>query len=214
MKCFYFYDCPRTGGTSIKHWVRKQSSIKRIHYGDGRGWHHVPFNSREEISNLAPSGFKENFFTFTILRDPIEHTASLYAKIRKHKNHGYKSRLLKFEFNEWIGKIFEDDRKTSPDPWGFSFVRFYDPKTHDLEQAIKNIESMDFVGFTERLNQDMDSMLKIAGTKEKFDNRKANNIQRDFKISPVDRLHIKRIRFDDYQLVNHFRKKRGLPAYG
>lgn len=213
MKCFYFYDCPRTGGTSIKHWFKKQQLIRRIYYGDKKGWHHVPFKPREEVSQLAPSGLRDKVFTFTILRDPIEHTASLYAKIRNHK-HGYKPRLTDVTFTEWIEELFEGDRKTSPDPWGFSFVRFYDPKTHKLEQAIKNIESMNFVGFTERLNLDMELMLKLANAKEKFDNRRANNARRDFKISSVDRMHIKRIRFDDYQLVNYFRKKKELPIYG
>lgn len=213
MKYFYFYDCPRTGGTSFKQWSRRCETITRLHFGDDKGWHHVPFRPRAAVSELAPAAQRDKVFTFTLLRDPIEHTASLYAKIRRHK-HSYRKRLSNLKFHQWVHQFFEVDRKESPAPWGFSMVRFYDPITGDVDRAISNIETMDFVGFTERLTQDMQLMLEQANARAQFDGRRLNPGIREFKVSPADRLAIKRIRFDDYQLVNHFREKRGLQPYG
>ena len=212
MKYFYFYDCPRTGGTSFKRWAKSCPAIERLHFGDGKGWHHVPFKPRSEISELMPS-HDVDVFTFTILRDPIEHTASLYAKIRTHK-HSYRNKLAHLTFNQWITGHFEADREQSPAPWGFSMVRFFDPDTGNLDRAIANIESMDFVGFTGRLNQDMELMLNKANACVNFNENRLNVSHRDFNITPVERVMIKKIRFDDYQLVNHFRKLRGLQLYG
>lgn len=213
MKYFYFYDCPRTGGTSFKSWCKGNPHIKRVCYKDSKSdWFHVPFNPREEIERLVPG--ENDLVTFTILRDPIEHTISLYDKISRHKNHAYRSKLAGVSFSEWVHGVFEVDRQSSPDPWGFSFVHFYDPKTRDVNVAIKNIESMDFVGFTDKLLDDLNSMLVQHQSAARFDNRRSNAGRRGFKVSKEDKLKIKLIRADDYALVNHFRKKRGLPTYG
>jgi len=209
VKCYYFYDCPRTGGTSFKKWCR-DGNAKRIYYGDRKGWHHVPFKPRSEVCSLVPPNY--NLWTFTLLRDPVEHTASLYAKIREHK-HSYCANLRGLSFNDWITGPFEEDSKTSPDPWGFSFVRFYDPDTHNLEKAISNIESMDFVGFTERLGEDVNLMLRESGSKTFFNNRKLNSKARNFIVSDSEKEIIKRVRSDDYKLVNNFRTIRNLPKY-
>lgn len=211
MKYFYFYDCPRTGGTSFKRWALNAPNVKRVHFGDGRGWHHVPFRPRSELYELAPEN--QRIFTFTLLRDPVEHTASLYAKIRVHK-HSYRNVLANLSFEKWIKDVFEEDRKSSPAPWGFSMVRFFDPKEGKLENAIANVESIDFVGFTERLNDDLNLMFKKANIKANFDGRRLNPGSRRFKLTAADRLAIKRIRYDDYQLVNYFREQRGLQPYG
>lgn len=211
MKHFYFYDCPRTGGTSFKRWAKKCPTIERLHFGEGKGWHHVPYRPRSEILELTPPS--RDVFTFTLLRDPIEHTASLYAKIKTHK-HSYRDKLARLTFNQWVTNHFEVDREKSPDPWGFSMVRFFDPETGNLDRAIANIESMDFVGFTERLNEDMKLMFKKANVRAEFGGDRLNAKYRDFSITRVERILIKKIRFDDYALVNHFRELRGLQPYG
>jgi hypothetical protein len=213
MKYFYFYDCPRTGGTSFKRWANQSDIVERLHFGDGKGWHHVPFKPREVVSALAPPAQRDKVFTFTLLRDPIEHTASLYAKIRRHK-HSYRSKLANLNFDQWIHKHFEEDRSKSPPPWGFSMVRFFDPETEDVGRAIANIETMDFVGFTERLTPDLKLMFQKANTRANFDGRRLNPGIREFKITTANRVAIKKIRFDDYQLVNYFREKRDLEPYG
>jgi hypothetical protein len=208
MKNFYFYDLPRTGGTSFKHWARRCKAIKKVHYGDGHGWHHVTFKPRSEVAKLT-SG---DLFTFTILRDPIEHSASLYAKIRKHK-HAYCPKLAGLSFKNWIHGIYAEDMMSSPAPWGFSMVSFYDPKTSNLDTAIKNIESMDFVCFTDRLNNDINAMLGKANAGVTFSSHRMNVASRHFEISNAERNVIRRVRAEDFKLVNHFRKKRGLPIY-
>jgi hypothetical protein len=210
LKHFYFYDCPRTGGTSFKRWSRSSDKIKRIYFGEGKGWHHVPFKPRAEIQELFP---RHQVFTFTLLRNPYEHTASLYAKIRQHK-HSYRKNLAGLSFAQWVHGPFEADVASSPAAWGFSMVRFFDPITGDLSTAIKNIETMDFVGFTELLNTDLDLMFKKANIMEKFDGRRLNNKHRNFKITDEDKAVIRRVRADDFRLVNHFRRKRGLKPYG
>ena len=210
MKHIYFYDCPRTGGTSFKHWSRRAAGLKRVYFGGSQIWHHVPFSPRDKVRELAPKG--SEFYTLTLLRDPVEHTASLYSKIRVHK-HSYREKLKGLSFQNWIYGRFEADRKTAPDPWGFSMVRFYDPETGDLNRAIENIESIDFVGFTDRLDKDLNLFLDQIGSNLKYDRSRKNAVRRAYHISPKDRAHILRIRSDDLILVNHFREKRGLKPY-
>ena len=210
MKHFYFHDCPRTGGTSFKRWARNHSKVKHVHYGkEGKAWHHIPFNSCGDIGKLTTS---DKLWTFTLLRNPIEHTASLFSKIRQHK-HGYRTKLNGLTFGQWVHGIYEADVGSAPAPWGFSMVRFYDPETENLETAIKNIESMDFVGFTDRLDDDLNLLLTTADAHTKFDGRRLNVVRRSFKITDKDKNVIRRVRADDFKLVNHFRKKRGLDLY-
>jgi len=159
--------------------------------------------------DLRPEGKK--LWTLTLLRDPVEHTASLYAKIRNHK-HAYKQVLRGLSFSQWVQGRFQDDVKSVPPPWGFSFVRFYD-EGGDLATAIENVEKVDFVGFTERLTEDMNLFLNLVGEKRRFNGRRLNMSRRGFKISGADRKIIKRVRAEDFELVNHFRRKRGLPFY-
>lgn len=205
MKNFYFYDLPRTGGTSFKRWCKNRKGIKRVYFGEGKGWHHVPF---ESVEKLAPG----KIWTFTLLRNPIEHTASLYAKIRIHK-HAYRTKLLGLNFNQWIRGIFEVDMVSSPAPWGFSMVKFFDPVSENLDVAIKNIESMDFVGFTDRLNSDINLMFKKIGVEDAFNGPRLNVARRSFEVTEGEKKVIRIVRADDFKLVNHFRKKRGLSLY-
>jgi hypothetical protein len=211
MKHFYFYDCPRTGGTSFKRWSKRTPGITRVYYGDNKtGWHHVPYTPIQEVRKLAPSN--ADFFTFTLLRDPVEHVASLYSKIRIHK-HAWRPKLEKLSFHEWIYGDFKKDREEAPAPWGFSMVRFYDSETENRDRAIANIETMDFVGFTDRLNQDLDLLMDLAGSQVRFDRSRHNQVKRKFNISEKDRQHLLEIRADDLKLVNYFRNKRGLRPY-
>lgn len=213
MKCLYFYDCPRTGGTSIKKWCKSKNNFKRLHYGTRPAWHHVPFKPLELIDKeLRPKNYSQKIWTFTFLRNPYEHTLSLYAKIRNHK-HAYAGKFKKMSFSDWILGDFPKDVVSTPQPWGFSFVRFYDPETGNLEKAIKNLESIDFIGFTERLNSDMNLFLNKMSSTSKFDNRKLNISQKNFKVDDKLREIIKQVRSNDYKLVNHFRSLRGLKLY-
>ena len=121
--------------------------------------------------------------------------------------------MEKLTFHEWIYGDLEEDCRTAPDPWGFSMVRFYDPDTKNLDRAIANIESMDFVGFTDRLNQDINKLMDLIGISQRYNNARQNQVRRNFTISPKDRQHILDVRADDLRLVNHFRSKRGLRPY-
>jgi hypothetical protein len=216
MECFYFYDCPRTGGTSVKRWTKNQHNLKRIHYGSPKPWHHVPFKHPSIIEKeLRPRGYTGRISTMTLLRDPCAHTISLYAKIRNHK-HAYASKFKRIGFAEWIQGDFKKDVAETPNPWGFSMVRFYDPETGDLEKAIRNIEAVDFVGFTERLNVDMNKFLVKIGLSITFSGNRLNISRKGgpcMQFSEEEVEIIKRVRADDYRLVNYFREKRGLELY-
>ena len=213
MKCFYFYDLPRTGGTTLKRWVKNRRNLRRLHYGSPKPWHHVPFTPLPILDQqLRPRGYNQKIHTITLLRDPCLHTISLYGKIRHHK-HAYASKFQSISFQEWIHGDFPDDVLNTPDPWGFSMVRFYDPETHNLGKAIENIESIDFVGFTERLNSDINLFLLNMGLPEAFTDMKLNVSRKGFKASEDDLKVIREVRSQDYELVNYFRKKRGLEPY-
>lgn len=208
---FYFYDCPRTGGTSIKHWCKRNNDLKRLYYGQDGGWHHVPFKPLKEIEGLRPQGMVDRIWTLTFLRNPIDHTVSLYAKIRNHK-HSYKDKLKNLSFSDWIHGDFIKDVDTAPSSWSFSMVNFYS-SDNNLRSAINNIESVDYVGFTDRLTYDMNQFLIKVGTNAKFDGRKLNTSSKNFKITSDEKKIIREVRSRDFELVNHFRKKRGLSLF-
>lgn len=207
MEYLYFYDCPRTGGTSIKKWFRDNPCMKRLHYGTTEQWHHVPF---QPIETLNKDFNRSKIKTLTFLRDPISQTVSLYAKIKNHRDHSFKDHFSKMTFSEWINGSFREDVISCPEPWGFSFVRFY-AQDGMLDTAITNISTINFIGFTERLDKDMN--LFLANIPAIYNGHRLNVSHKDFKISINDKKIIREVRASDYKLVNHFRKVRGLPLY-
>ena len=207
----YFYHVPRTGGFSTYKWFEKLSKM-----GHTRLWNdgHSPYKNKEQLVKKFGGRAKkldkielkpEDLITITWLRDPVAHSVSTYTYIKSHggekKFRGFKNGMT---FSEWIRQ------KASPG----SYVKFFAPGDGKLETAIRNMETIDFIGFTENFNNDMNRLTKTFGVHNlKYNNLKINSSTGSFKPSKADVEFLRERRKDDYLLVNEFRKRRGLPPY-
>jgi hypothetical protein len=206
----YFYHVPRTGGFSTYKWFEKLSRKEWTRlWNDG----HTPFKSKKQlIAKFGSRAMKadgielkvEDLITITWLRDPVNHSISLYTYI---KTHGGEKKFRGFKdgasFSEWIR------RPGSPG----NYVKFFAPGDGKLETAIRNLETVDFIGFTETFNSDMDRLMRFLELDIKYNKKKINSSSGSFKPSKKDIKHLKERRVEDYILVNEFRKRLGLPLF-
>ena len=203
----YFYHVPRTGGFSTYKWFEKLSrrGYTRL-WNDG----HTLFKNKKQLVKRFASRAKkkddiilkpEDLITITWLRDPVAHSVSLHTY---QKSHGGAKTFKEYDpdFSKWIR------RKGSPG----SFIKFF-AADGKLETAIKNLETVDFIGFTDLFNSDMNKIMEIFGVDLKYNNKKINSSTGQFKPSIVDVKYLKERRKIDYELVNEFRERRGLSPY-
>jgi hypothetical protein len=204
----YIYHVPRTGGNSTYKWFEMLSR-----QGHTRLWNdgHSHFRSREQLAKKFAAQAKkkdgiilkpEDLITITWLRDPVAHSVSIHTYQKRRGGGAKKFRGYDPDFSKWIR------RKGSPG----SFVGFFS-SDGKLETAIKNMSTIDFIGFTDYFNSDMNKMMKVFGLNLKYNNKKINSSTGQFKPSAADIKYLKERRKIDYALVNEFRKRRGLSPY-
>lgn len=206
----YFYHVPRTGGFSTYKWFEHLSrqGLTRL-WNDG----HTPFKSKAQlVAKFGSKAFEadkinlksEELITITWLRDPVDHTASLYTYIKSHGGHQkFKGFPEGVTFSEWIRL------EGSPG----NYVKFFAPGDGKLETAITNLQTANFVGFTENFNDDMNVLMEVFNIKLKYNNQKVNSSGQRYQPSKDDIIYLKQRRELDYALVNEFRKARGLKPY-
>jgi hypothetical protein len=207
----YFYHVPRTGGFSTYKWFEKLSRMELTRlWNDG----HSPFKAKKQIAKKFGGRAKkldniilkpEDLITITWLRDPVSHSISTYTYIKSHggakKFRGFRPGMT---FSEWIRA------KGSPG----NYVKFFAPGDGKLETAIRNMETINFIGFTDNFNNDMNRLMKVFGLSHiKYNNAKINSSSGKFKPSEIDIKYLKERRAIDYALVNEFRARRGLSPY-
>jgi len=195
----YFFHLPKTGGMSVAGFFGSLAQKKIIDIGH-RG--HLKITSKLSLGNqkFIPDPYKRRVWTFSILRDPVQHTKSLYNYIRNNPNHQHHKFALKKTFSQWIRdcKALEN-----------YYAKFYTHGNQKLEQMKFSLKCLDFIAFTESLNSDTNKFLDKIGVSMKFDNRhinksKSNNII----ITGSDINYIKNIkRPKDYILMDMARKK-------
>lgn len=204
----YFYHVPRTGGFSIYRWFERSSKagLTRL-YNDG----HSPFKSKEQLiakfskraENAGNPIIPEQFMTITWLRHPVLHAASCYSYAKAHGGaKKFKTFTDGMTFSQWIRQ------KASPG----NYVKFFAPGDGKLETAIRNMETIDFIAFTDRFNPDMNAISKLFNIPWPYDGAKVNASNR-VEPNKEDIAYLRERRADDIQLCNHFRKKRGLKPY-
>lgn len=201
MKYGYLYHVPRTGGFTTYKWFSnfgKQGLTRLYNHG------HVPFKTRRQICRLFNKQLDpEELITFTWMRDPVDHAASLYSYIVSHGGHEkWKNFKKGITFSQWI--------RCEGLPG--SFAKFFDPGRGDPDIAIENLKTLNFIGFTEQLNTDMNLIMNLFQVPTRFNNMKINAAKK-LIVSPVDAALIKERRSADYKVLNYFRQQRGLPFY-
>ncbi|MHA2055267.1 MAG: sulfotransferase family 2 domain-containing protein [Candidatus Hodarchaeales archaeon] len=151
-----FHHIPKTGGTSIKHFMQS-SKLNFCENLNGKR-NHIKYLPKKELKKRL--GLDCDLFTFTFLRDPVEQSRSLYSYVKSHKNHLWHKKTVQLTLEEWIEEFLED-----------SFCKFLSPKEPTAFAALQNLKSLDFVGFTETLENDMNRMLDILEYGGKYDGR-------------------------------------------
>lgn len=206
----YFYHIPRTGGFSTYKWFEDLSKrgLTRL-WNDG----HSPYKHKIQLAaKFSPQAQKadgviinpDELITITWLRDPVIHTASLYTYMRSHGGHTtFRNFHEGITFSEWI--------RSHGSPG--NYVKFFAPNDGKLETAITNLETVNFVGFTENLNGDMNLIMKVFDIKLNYNNEKVNFSGQRHQPSKDDIDYLKKRRELDYALANEFRKRRGLEPY-
>jgi len=202
----YIYHVPRTGGNSTYKWFEMLSrkGLTRL-WNDG----HSHFRSKKQLAQKFAAQAKkkdgiilkpEDLITITWLRDPVAHSVSTHTY---HKQRGNSPRGFDPNFSKWI-------RGKNSSIGGF--VGFFS-SDRKLKTAIKNLETVNFIGFTDCFNNDMNKIMKIFGLNFTYNNNKINSSTGRFKPSAADIKYLRERRKIDYALVNEFRKRRGLSLY-
>jgi len=186
----HFYHIPRTGGFSVYKFF-KQMNADRVKQGKkfivlGNNGH-TPWKAKD-----VP--------TFTFLRDPVIHVCSTYTYIRSHGAH----KGSKFARERTLSQWLRDVKSIG------SFVKFFDRPTGSLEIAIEHAAVTDFIGFTDRFNDDMTEMLKTFKLGVKYNNQRHNFSGRRAEPSKEDIKFIRKVRAEDYELLHSIIKTRNL----
>lgn len=144
---FIFIDVPKTGSQSIRSVLKK--------YG-GKGKHNRFTNEyTKNITNgkceIINQNIYEDYFKFSIFRDPLDRLLSLYTWKRRRGKPPY----CQMELNEWVEYIYNE--------WTNNNKIFLDrnllPQEYwVLDHNKKNI--CDYIGFTENIDEAWDIIRK------------------------------------------------------
>lgn len=178
---------PRTGGTSMTRFFNKiNDQVKFVRFGHDKFSGHV-------LEQMEKAN-KRKVYTFTIIRDPVSHTRSLYSFLKQSGSHPKRHTAQK-SFTEWI-KTFDELPNY--------FCKFYDHKGQgDLERAKKVLGRMDFVIHTNDLGNGINRILASLGINTRFDGTHVSNFSKP-KMSEDQIRLIKNLRANDYELIKDY----------
>jgi hypothetical protein len=196
MTKFYHLHLPKTGGTSLSSYFKKNG----IPCGGGFG-KHSPF-----LKHSIP----KDSVVITILRCPIKHAVSFYA-CNLRPNFGPKNPkpgtpkwlAQKHTFSEWIRippKQFPPC-PAGPLGWG-SYVAFFGNGPNDLEGAIANLKSIDHVLDTSHLPKQFNNRVAAKYGIPPF--KIHENRSPSIEISQDDIEYIKKQKEDDLEICRMF----------
>jgi len=189
MKHIWFIHTPRTGGMSIAKFLGKlhrESKLYVIHQGHTK---HCVTQKEKYAKELG-----DKVITFTILRDPVEHSRSLYSYMKASKGHNKHPLANNNNFSTWLTKFDE-----------FPYYRiFFGGQT--IESAVNNLLSIDYILYTDKLAVGLNKLLQILNVADRFDNSKINGYPKP-DVSDKDINLIKKIRADDYEILKQISEK-------
>lgn len=176
----WFIHVPRTGGMSLAKYlnnIRNKNVIIR-HRG------HEKF-SKNTLRNLQSK--YDNVVTCTIIRNPAEHSMSLWTYMQKHKKHYYHKKASHQDFITWARNFKEF-------PY---YVKFFGQG--DLNKSIQAIGNINYILRTESLKRDVNKMLKDLNLKPTFNIYSNSTSKR--QLTNKELQVIKNIRKKDYQML-------------
>ena len=188
MKYYYLQHIPKTAGTSIRHFMWKHGPKHNFKFIWSNDWGrpHERFRPKEEIAKLAKVPIHK-LTTFTFLRDPYEHSRSLYLWIRKDTNHPYHKQVSKIPLTRWLQTY---------KPLENYFCKFLGGGP---DQAARNLATFDYVGFIENVDLVMNTMLGEYNLK--FEGSKRYYVTKHLKINQQQKHIIRERRPLDFQLL-------------
>ena len=191
---FWIIHVPRTGGLSViqffakiiknKDPKNKDPNLHLINEG------HKKFNLDYKMK--VENNHKFKIHMFTILRDPVKHTISVYSYMR-YTQHEMNNFTKSCSLDQWL-------EKTRINFWGF-FGKTVEEATNNL------LINIDYILDTQTLKFDLNNMFKELDLNLKFGDihinktRKANFTLQDIKL-------IKEFREKDYVLLDNISKKK------
>lgn len=195
MTILYFIHVPRTGGNSIGAWLNTlDKNNYEIRY-DGHARHSV-----QHHEELKKNG---KVIAFTMMRDPVDITASMYSYIKGAKPHRGWRDARKWNFSEWIVKSPES--KNFLTRWfnNHTWPQFINPTPQDLlpsvDFAVETLKNFDYIFDTSTLTRDINNMCQKEGIKTKFDSHV--NGRKHPNITAEDIKKIKEFSSRDYELL-------------
>lgn len=190
----YFIHVPRTGGNSIGKWIKTLGKEHKIVY-DG----HARYSHEGHTKIIK----QDKTVAFTMMRDPVDITSSIYAYIKTAKPHRGYADAQKWSFSEWIVK--SPEAKNFLTRWfnNHSWPQFINPKPQDLnppvDVAVETLSHFNYIFDTATLTSDVNKMCQAEGIKRKFDVHV--NGRKHPPITPEDIAKIKEVSSRDYEVL-------------
>jgi hypothetical protein len=179
--CFWFIHVPRTGGTDLAH--------------SARSWQHVNFfcNGHSGYDPALHERLKcehDRVLLTTALRDPVEHTRSLYA-YTKHGGHHLANYSADKSLMQWM--------RGYPERLIDYFTWFFDRDYAYLPHALATLRKFDRIFDTAHLTDQVNAFLQELNEPSRIQTP-ASPYPKGALTAP-DIQYIKAIRQQDYRLL-------------
>lgn len=162
----YFVHVPRTGGSSVIHWM-KNNNFK---YEAGIPHHRY---SRQIHDDFRKS---DKTICFTNLRDPVDLAASFYAYIRVDPGHRSYKEANGFSFSDWVVESKEHKNfftRFFNNQLGIPSEEYINPSENHgnklVESAYETLKNFDYILDTSSLTSDVNAMCEKESINCKFD---------------------------------------------
>lgn len=196
MVILYFVHVPRTGGNSIGTWLNEgRVKCKFNMCYDG----HAPYKDNV-VEDLKK---KDKVVSFTMIRDPVDLSSSLYGYIKIAALHFGHKRAKQYTFSEWLEKSHEHINFLSRFFNCYDLSTFVNPTPEvflpSVDLAESTLKKFDYILDTKNLKRDLAAMCKKEGIDYPLNSHIGAYPKPE--VSEHDIKRIKEISSRDYELM-------------